>query len=307
MQRFATLTCAITATLAVALACGPANAANYPVPYTLEPSSALQPNVPPVGTNHWSCKPTTRHPYPVILVNGTFANMADNWTTYGPLLANEGYCVFTFNYGAVDPLNEVGGLRSIESSALTIRVFVNRVLAATGARKVDIVGHSQGTLDPDYYAKFLGGAAHIARYVSLAPLWHGTNVAGLGTITALVSALGFGSLSAAALDTACVACREFLPGSALLTRMRASGGPAVPGIAYTNIVTKYDELVSPYTSGIEAKMTNVVIQDGCPTDRADHLALVYDRRTAVAVLNALDPLHHRPLPCTTTLPLLGSG
>ena len=51
-----------------------------------------------------------------------------------------------------------------------------KVRQSTGARQVDILGHSQGTLMPDYYAKFLGGAPYIHSYVSLAPLWHGTSL-----------------------------------------------------------------------------------------------------------------------------------
>lgn len=62
----------------------------------------------------------------------------------------------------------------------------------TGAKKVDILGHSEGTVMPDYYAKFLGGAKCIDKCVSLAPIWHGTNPAGLATLDQLAKAFGFG-------------------------------------------------------------------------------------------------------------------
>ncbi len=45
---------------------------------------------------------------------------------------------------------------------------------STKANKVDIIGHSQGTLMPAYYVKYLGGASKVHNYISLAPLWHGT-------------------------------------------------------------------------------------------------------------------------------------
>ena len=46
-------------------------------------------------------------------------------------------------------------------------------------------------------------------------------------------------------------------------------GEAVPGIEHTNIVTKYDELVFPYTSGIMGDGgTNIVLQDVCPLNLA---------------------------------------
>ena len=93
-------------------------------------------------------------------------------------------------------------------------------------------------------------------------------------------------------------------GSAFISEMRA-GGVAVPGIDYLNIVTRYDELVRPYTSGIEDGMTNVVLQDRCPLDFTEHFQIAADRNASVLVLNALDPEHPRPVPCALVLPFVG--
>ena len=95
------------------------------------------------------------HPDPVILVNGTFANQDDNWQAASPLLANHGYCVFTFNYGGSSASSIVQGTGDIAASAGQLASFVTRVLAATGAAKVDLVGHSQGGMMPRYYLMFL--------------------------------------------------------------------------------------------------------------------------------------------------------
>jgi hypothetical protein len=37
------------------------------------------PQTPPPGADNFGCKPSSAHPDPVILVNGTFANQDDNW------------------------------------------------------------------------------------------------------------------------------------------------------------------------------------------------------------------------------------
>ena len=75
----------------------------------------------PPGANNWACKPTARHPRPVVLVHGTAGNKNTNWQTYAPLLANNGYCVFALTYGvsAGTPkgLDQFGGLDAIETSA----------------------------------------------------------------------------------------------------------------------------------------------------------------------------------------------
>ena len=57
------------------------------------------PSAAPPGANNFSCRRSSAHPYPVILVHGTFGNMNDNWQAASAVLANHGYCVFAFNYG----------------------------------------------------------------------------------------------------------------------------------------------------------------------------------------------------------------
>jgi hypothetical protein len=93
-----------------------------------------------------------------------------------------------------------------------------------------------------------------------------------------------------------------LAGSQFVAKLRSGGTPAVVGITYTNIVTAHDELVVPYTSGIESGMTNIVVQHQCGLDLSDHLELVADPVAAADVLNALDPAHPRPVPCRLVLP-----
>lgn len=281
-----------------------------PVPYTFPVPAVLagiRLGTDAPGTNDWTCKPTAAHPDPVVLVHGTFGNKSTNWQTFGPLLANEGYCVYALTYGtspqAPPSFREAfGGLTEIESSAAELKDFVARVLASTGAAQVDLLGHSQGTLMPGYYAKFLGGAAFIDDYVSLAPLWHGTNPAGLASLSAQGRRYGFPTPQFEFFP----AGSQMMAGSEFIENLRSGGTPAVPGITYTNIVTRFDELVIPYTSGIEPGMTNIVVQDACGLDLADHLAIAADPIAAQLVLNALDPANAERPRCRPVLPVLGS-
>jgi triacylglycerol lipase len=307
-----TLLAALLSALAVLLGAvvpgaAPAGAAaNYPVPYNFIPfaiTGGVNLHEAAPGANDWSCQPSAAHPEPVVLAHGLFGNANTNWQTYGPLLANEGYCVYALTYGVLPnatlPLNLFGGLTTIESSAGEIAAFVDRVLGATGASKVDIVGHSEGTVVPDYYAKFLGGATKIDKYISLAPLWHGTDPLNLSLLT------GLGVPAGASTAAVSGSFGEMSPGSPFLVKLRSGGTPAVAGITYTNIVTRYDELVSPYTSGIEPGMTNIVVQNQCGLDFTEHFEIASDPVAAADVLNALDPAHPRPVPCRLVLPFVG--
>ncbi|HEX7716442.1 MAG TPA: alpha/beta fold hydrolase [Marmoricola sp.] len=307
MRRTAAAAACLVALLIGALVASPSAGAadQLPVPYQFIPAALAGglPGADAPGTNDWSCRPSAAHPNPVVLVHGTLGNRSTNWQTYGPLLHNNGYCVFALTYGATLPIpypGAFGGLGDIRASAQELGDFVDRVLAATGAAKVDIVGHSQGTLMPNYYAKFLGGASKIDHYVSLAPLWHGTGTTGPSGSAQMAAAFP-GADPLALLGPAFT---QMSADSEFIAQMRA-GGVAVPGISYTNIVTKYDELVRPYTSGIEDGMTNVVLQDRCALDFTEHFEIAADRNASLVVLNALDPAHPRPLTCSLVLPFVG--
>ncbi len=298
---------ALVVVLAVLSAPGSAGAAaQYPVPYFFGANviaGASQQGSPPPGANDFSCRPSAAHPRPVVLVHGLFANMTDNWQTMSPLLANNGYCVFALTYGAdpgaTPPADQFGGLTTMEQSATQLRAYVDQVLAATHARKVDIVGHSEGATMPDYYIEYLGGAQKVDRYVGVSGVKHGTTLHGVGALAAEFASLFPGADASVA---SCDSCSEFLVGSAYIDKIEARA-PA-KGVTYTNIATRYDELVSPYTSSFLSgpNVTNILLQDHCALDFSDHLSIISSPITGQHILNALDPEHARPAPCTTVLP-----
>lgn len=300
---------AVTLVAGVLVGGGAAGAqTQYPVPYSFTAgvaNAALHPGDPPPGANDWSCRPTQAHPRPVVLVHGLFANMSDNWQTMSPLLANSGYCVFALTYGTtsdhVVPGAEMGGLTAMEQSAGQLSAFVDRVLGATGAKKVDLVGHSEGATMPDYYLEYLGGGAKVAHYVGVSGVKHGTTLHGIGTLAAEFQQLVPG---ADPTSTSCQSCDEFLVGSDYVAKIEARA--PVSGVVYTNLSTRYDELVSPYTSSFLSgpNVTNITMQDGCPLDASDHLSIISSPRTGRILLNALDPAHAQPVPCVPVLPAL---
>jgi triacylglycerol lipase len=291
----------------------PASAAGpYPVSYRVLPgviANATDPTGSPPGANNWSCKPSAAHPTPVVLVHGLLATMQDNWNTISPLLADRGYCVFALTYGSEGGNPYFGGLVAMEQSAAELGALVTRVLAATGAARVDLVGHSEGTVMPRYWMEFLGGARFVDRYVMLTPIWHGTQFYGAATIQQLGSELvpGFTLLEAQLFAQTCGSCPEFLTGSPFLRKLDAAG-TALAGVTYTDIMTRYDELVIPYTSGnlVAPNVTNIVLQNQCPVDDSDHLTVAFDPTAAQDVLNALDPAHASRVPCVPVIAGFGA-
>ena len=266
-------------------------------------ATALAPDIPPRGANNWSCQLTTAHPYPVILVHGTFANMDDNWQAASPLLANHGYCVYAFNYGGTSASSPIQGIGDIATSAGQLASFVNTVLAATGAAKVDLVGHSQGGMMPRYYINFLGGAGKVNDFVALAPSNHGTT---FDNLTNLANLLGVAGEINGSLGSVCAACVEQEQGSAFLANLNAA--PTVSGVRYTVIESVDDEVVTPYTSAFlpaAANVTNITVQHQCVLDGSDHLEIAADPIALADMLNALDPSARVHVPCLVVLPATG--
>jgi triacylglycerol lipase len=300
-----------TAIMALALP-AIASADELRVPWTIDGALVGQanPNSAPPGSNDWSCEPSDRHPDPVVLVHGLLANRTVNFSTMSPFLANRGFCVYALTYGTRDSadlgLYQPGGLNRMQESARELKRFVGRVLDATGAGHVDIVGHSEGSLMPNWYVKFLGGDRVVDDYVGVTPLWDGTNAAGLATIDQIGRALGLSQGAYDALALICESCPQFLSGSGFMERMSSGGGPRVAGVDYTMIMTRNDELVVPYTSGEMDGAKNIVVQEQCPLDQSEHLSIIFDPTTATDIFNALDPKHAKPIPCTLVLPLVGA-
>ncbi len=260
------------------------------------------PTASPPGANDWSCKPGAAHPRPVVLVHGTFADMSNSWQAISPLLKNNGYCVFAFNYGDYSGSGAIGvyGVDDIPASAGELNTFVDKVLAATGAGEADLVGHSQGGMMPRYYLKNLGGAAEVHTLVGLSPSNHGTTLDGLFVLSNFFP--GANQFTGAL----CPACEQQRAGSAFITALN-SGGETVPGVDYTVIQTRFDQVVTPYTSAFlsGSNVKNIVLQNQCILDLGDHLSMPYDHIVGADVLTALDPAHPRGFLCTPIAPTAG--
>ncbi|WP_133913579.1 lipase family alpha/beta hydrolase [Streptomyces sp. NBC_00582] len=247
------------------------------------------------GWNDYSCKPSATHPRPVVLVHGTLGNSVDNWLSLAPYLEDRGYCVYSLDYGQLPGVPLFHGLGPIDRSAAQLSAFVDKVLAATGAAKADLVGHSQGGMMPRYYLKFLGGAAKVNALVGLAPDNHGAGLSGLTNL------LPYFPGAEDLISAATPGLADQIPGSAFLTKLNA-GGDTVPGVHYTVIATQYDEVATPwrsqYLSGSDVH--NVLLQDLCPLDLSEHVAIaLFDRIAFHEVANALDPARATPTTCAS--------
>ncbi|WP_328445018.1 esterase/lipase family protein [Amycolatopsis sp. NBC_00438] len=277
-----------------------------------EPTGPVQPNIltaavyslgaptiAPPGTNDWNCKPSAVHPNPVLLSNGTTANAYENWANLSRKLANAGYCVFAGNFGGT-PGTFLQTVGPIADTAKALAAFGDKILNATGAQKLDVVGHSQGGMNIRYWIKYLGGAGKISRLVGLSPSNHGTDLFGLLSTLEMIPGVP------AVLGTVCQSCNEQAVGSAFLTDLNA-GGETVEGIQYTVIQTRYDDVVTPYTSAFlpaKPNVKNILLQNVCGLDFTDHLGITYDPVAQGLVLNALDPAHAKTPPCVLVPPVI---
>jgi triacylglycerol lipase len=197
---------------------------------------------------------------PVLLIHGLTAD-STSWALFSERLKADGFTVFT-----VDIPNR--GFGDIAANSQAVAKKVAEIKSKTGAAKVDLVGHSEGGLEARYYLKFLGGTAHVQRYISLGTPQYGTYLANFGKVLGITDLAG------------CVACNQMAIGSDFLATLNS--GDDTPGsVRYTTVYTIYDELVQPYWNAAlrNAPVTNVKIQSICPNRIVGHLGLVLDGTT----------------------------
>ncbi|MGH3548233.1 MAG: esterase/lipase family protein [Pseudonocardiaceae bacterium] len=103
--------------------------------------------------------------YPVLLVHGGFLGSPANFSKMIERLRADHYDPYTVDLGLVG--------NDTAANAKKISARVDEVLAATGAPKVHLVGHSMGGLSARYYIKVLGGLSHVASYTAFGTPQHG--------------------------------------------------------------------------------------------------------------------------------------
>jgi triacylglycerol lipase len=168
------------------------------------------------------------------------------------------------------------GRGDIAASAEGVAEAVRRLRARTGAKEVDVIGHSQAGLENRYYLKFLAGTGSVHTYVSLGSPQYG--IGRLALPSGLVSSL---------CALAPLPCEQMRRGSPFLARL--NGGDDTPaGAVYYSIWTTDDELAAPpETAKLRDGAHNVHIQHYCPGLYVDHVELLLDRAVYGLVRSAL--------------------
>ncbi|MFF0491488.1 esterase/lipase family protein [Nocardia sp. NPDC004068] len=281
--------------------------------------SLLNPDVAPPGVNDWSCKPSSAHPRPVVLVHGTWADAYDTFAYMSKPIKDAGFCEFAFNYGRSDLINGGGagsllpgayGTGDIPTSAKQLSTFVDRVLSATGAPQVDIIGWSQGGSMTNYYTKYEGGGTKVKNLITYGATHHGTTLDGIGALGRAINNFGIDVLGPISLVVGVSGIQQTV-GSDFINKLNANGD-TVSGINYTVVGTRYDEITTPYdstflTAGPGATVHNITLQDDCGIDLSDHLTMMYSPRALSIALNALDPTKFPNLKCSPNPWLIGGG
>jgi triacylglycerol esterase/lipase EstA (alpha/beta hydrolase family) len=198
---------------------------------------------------------------PILLVPGTTLDPSPNYSwNYERAFAalNWPYCTITLPYHAMGDIQTAG----------EYLVYALRTVAHMSGRKVDVLGYSQGGMVPRWALRFWPDTrALVNDLVGIDPSNHGT------------------------LDSQ-IACQTQCPpafwqqaSDAHFLQALNSRAETFSGINYTVIYSRTDEVVVPnldaqgssslHTGG--GQIANIAVQQICPADASDHLAMgTYD-------------------------------
>jgi triacylglycerol lipase len=209
---------------------------------------------------------------PVLLVHGT-AGTPEAWSwNYIKVLSAQGYDVCAValpDFARAD----------IQVSAEYV-VYAIRSMAERSLRKVDVIGFSQGPLEPRWAIKFWPDIRHLVDdLVLLAGVSHGF------TETETIC------------SSSCIApFWQMKPESKFLAALNS--GSETPGdISYTSVYSRTDQFVwltggpdDPWANSASLKGgTNIAVQDICPGRAVEHFGALFD---AVYYAVTIDALTH---------------
>jgi len=188
----------------------------------------------------WRSKGTST---PVLLVHGYF-NFASVWLFLAPRLFKRlNRSIYTLNLG--------NPLKPIEHYAKRVKEKVDQIEKETGSRQVILVGHSMGGLVSLCYSLFIDKKDTVEKVVTLGSPLKGTIMARIGV-------------------GACA--RQMQRGSDFLKKLKQEYDNT--SINAYHLVTKKDELVIPYTSGLLSKDET----RHCTLDHMGHIELLYSKK-----------------------------
>lgn len=191
---------------------------------------------------------------PEVLLVHDLAGTSADWDLLADDLRHAGWCPVGHEWGRPRPGDvplPVGGLTGVEAAAAELvrlrgwaepREAVPRDRVPVVARGVGglvvqrALQHSDADTPP------------VSAFVTLGPVWNGTNLLGIADIEDLSRQLGtFDAILAwerTWMDPLCEGCREAVRGSETLTALHRDG-IRTPGVAYTDIASVADLLIHP--------------------------------------------------------------
>jgi pimeloyl-ACP methyl ester carboxylesterase len=228
---------------------------------------------------------------PVLLIHGTGSTSEESWaSTYVPALTAAGFDVYTVDLPGKAYVD-------IQDSSEYV-VYAVRWIAARHGRRVDVIGHSQGGLEPRWAAQWWPDVRDdIDDLVTLATPHHGTVV------------------SDAYCDAGCKPAHWQMKRAARFVAALNEGAETWPQVSTTSLFSRNDELVQPQepeSTAALAGASNIAIQDLCPGHPVDHVGMMRDGAVYALVMDALthdgpaDPARFDPLACAQfTIPGVG--
>ncbi len=183
---------------------------------------------------------------PVVLVPGFALNGSSMWA----LARHLRRCGWDW----VHIVNNEPRVATVEEYARSLAVEVERLRAASGAHRVDLVAHSMGGVVSGHYINHMRGAEAVNRLVTLGTPWHGTRLHVFGQRRQV---------------------RDLAPGAPAL----ALACP--PQVALTSIWSRHDGLMFPTQTSVVPGADNRQLQ------HIGHLDLLYNPRALSQVAEAL--------------------
>jgi len=211
---------------------------------------------------------------PVILIPGTSVSAEDTWSwNYASVLPQLGYDVCLVHLPD-------RGLGDIQVASEYVVYAIRHVAEQSPTGKVDVMGHSQGGLEPRWALRWWPDTRFLVDdLIQLAAPNHGSDSVDLLCLTPCDPALWQMRIEAnfiAALN---------------------SGSEVFPSVSYTSVISRTDQFVEPSLPGKgvaalaepnpPANVSNLVVQDLCPGRPVDHFQMTYDAAVFAIVTDAL--------------------